>query len=233
MGFGGRDGGAPQPRDTMCIFIKGYPMSNFLQRRSIRLKDYDYTQSGAYFVTICTHERELLFGEIVDGVMHLNESGRIATEEWQRTPLLRSYIELDAFVVMPNHIHGILVIVNERADKNLPQDTFDTRASQRDSPTPRLWASQWEYLTPRLRASQRDAPTPRLQAGSLGATVNQYKAAVTKRMIRLQNSESASVWQRNYYEHVIRNTDDLDRIRQYIESNVAKWRDDSLYVGYH
>lgn len=83
-------------------------------RRSIRLHGYDYAQAGAYFVTICTQNRECLFGDIEDGEMRLNDYGRVVEEEWLRTATIRREVELDAFIVMPNHVHGIIVINAER-----------------------------------------------------------------------------------------------------------------------
>jgi putative transposase len=80
------------------------------QRKSIRLKEYDYSQPGEYFITICTHDHEYLFGEIVKGEMQLNEIGKIAEEEWLKTAIIRPDVELDAYVIMPNHIHGIIII---------------------------------------------------------------------------------------------------------------------------
>ena len=88
--------------------------TDFHHRRSIRLKEYDYSQPGAYFITICTHQRENLFGEIVDGKMRINEYGQIAQEEWQKTALIRTEIDLGEFVIMPNHFHGIIWIVDGR-----------------------------------------------------------------------------------------------------------------------
>jgi putative transposase len=83
-------------------------------RRSIRLDEYDYSQNGAYFITLCTFQREHLFGEVVEGVMQLNEAGQVVEDEWKKTPVVRPYITLDAFVVMPNHFHGIFVIEGDK-----------------------------------------------------------------------------------------------------------------------
>ena len=86
---------------------------NTHHRRSIRLKDYDYRQPGAYFITICTHNKVCLFGDVVHGIMHVNTFGRIVADEWQHTATVRSNVTLDAFVVMPNHVHGIIRIVDD------------------------------------------------------------------------------------------------------------------------
>ena len=166
-------------------------------RRSIRLKEYDYTQKGAYFITIVTYRREPLFGEIVDGVMQLNESGEIARREWFKTAELRPFVELyeDEFVVMPNHAHGIL------------------------------------WMNDDVGAERRSAPTdmPHVTAGSLGAIVRAYKSAVTYAINAARQTRGMVVWQRNYYEHIIRNDADLNRIRNYIVNNPLKWADDDLY----
>ncbi len=167
------------------------------RRRSIRLKDYDYAQPGAYFITIVTHHREMLFGRVVDGEMALNAYGEIVREEWFRSAEIRAEIELfpDEFVVMPNHIHGIVWIV----------ETGPVGATGR-SPLPP------HDQPPR-------GPTPR----SLGSFIAGFKSAVTKRINALRNTPGAPVWQRNYYEHIIRTERALDAIRRYIAANPLRW----------
>ena len=162
-------------------------------RRSIRLTNYDYTQPGAYFVTIVTARRDHLFGEILNEVMCLNMFGQIASEEWYKTAEVRSYIRLmsDEFIVMPNHIHGIIRILNQP-----------------------------------VGATRRVAPTKiphGPQAGSIGAVIAQYKSIVTKRINEHRNTSGVSVWQRNYWEHVIRNERALDAVRRYITENPRRW----------
>ncbi len=163
-------------------------------RRSIRWKGYDYAQPGAYFVTICTHERAHLFGKVVKGEMRLNAWGRIVREEWFKTEAIRPYVELNdnEFVVMPNHIHGIIWIVD---------DVGDVGATRRIAPT-----------MPR-------GPVP----GSIGAIVGQFKSAVTRQINALRGTSGAPVWQRNYYEHVIRTERALNAIRRYITENPWRW----------
>jgi REP element-mobilizing transposase RayT len=167
-------------------------------RRSIRLKGYDYTLAGAYFVTIVTWQREMLFGEIVNGEtpqgghVRLNELGEIVRDEWEQTAIVRSNVELGGYIVMPNHVHGILIFVDDH-----------------------------------VGATRRVAPTKTtLQSGSLGAVMGQFKSIVTKRINGLWNVSGRPIWQRNYYEHIIRNHDDHDRIHRYIESNPSMWADD-------
>ena len=158
------------------------------QRRSIRLKDYDYSQAGAYFITICTHNKECIFGKVVNGEMVLNKCGKVVQEELDRSAKIRREIELDTFVVMPNHIHGIVVIVESNVG-----------ATGR-SPLPK-------------------EPTPK----SVGAMMAGFKSAVTRQINELRDTPYAPVWQRNYYEHVIRNEKDLNEIREYIVNNPLKW----------
>lgn len=168
-------------------------------RRSIRLKDYDYTNAAAYFVTIVTHDRKVLFGEITDGVMRLNEAGRMVQEVWVELPEYYAGVQDDAFVVMPNHIHGVISLVG---------------AGPRARP-----AHQGQ--------PQGVAPT----AMSLPDVVHRFKTLTTKRYIEgVKNFGWAAFthrfWQRNYFEHVIRNDASLKRIRQYILDNPARWEFD-------
>ena len=167
-------------------------------RHSIRLNEYDYSQAGAYFVTICAHNRECVFGNVVKGEMRLNKYGRVVEAEWIETASIRNNVELDVFVVMPNHFHGVLVIVGGGRD-TVGRDTA------RRAPT---------AINERF-----GKPT----SGSLPTIVRSFKSAVTKRINELRGTPETPVWQRNYYEHVIRDEGDLNEIREYIMSNPLKW----------
>ena len=148
-------------------------------RRSIRLKGYDYTQPGAYFITLCTQNREHLFGAVVEGEMRLNAWGKIAREEWFTTARLRPYVRLDEreFVVMPNHVHGIIWIVDDDDD----DDDDDVGAQRRCAP-----AGTQQHCAPTAGMQQRCAPTMtttttiqsiNVAPGSLGAIVRAFKSA--------------------------------------------------------
>jgi putative transposase len=165
-------------------------------QRSIRLQGYDYSRQGAYFVTLCTTNRECLFGEIVDGKLMLNEYGQIVNEEWLNTALVRPSVELDEYVVMPNHLHGIIVLT----------DTDRVGATRRVAPS----------------AYPPKGPI----TGSIGAIIAQFKAVSTKRINRLRSVRGVRVWQRNYFEHIIRNERSLNQIREYIQNNPLLWADD-------
>lgn len=178
-------------------------------RRSIRLGGYDYAQAGGYFVTICTQDRVCLFGDVVNGEMWLNGTGRIVHDEWMRTPVLRPRVTLDAFVVMPNHIHGIIILgdghnaVNDGATAG--RGTLQRAPTERGSAVERF-----------------GRPT----SDSIPTIVRLFKSATTKRINRLRGTPGAPVWQRNYYEHIVRDDESLGRIRQYILNNPAQWASD-------
>ena len=189
-------------------------------RRSIRLRGYDYTSPGMYYVTVCTADRRCVFGEIVDGQMHRNEWGDIAHEEWYRTAKLRPEVELDAFVVMPNHLHGIIKIgaIPRTGDPSgrpyLPGRPHDDNELPPGRPSG----------SPVRTAARRPAHGP--EAGSIGAIVGQVKSVVRKRINRIPGAQRETVWHRNYYEHVIRDEKDLFRIREYILNNPLTWSKD-------
>jgi len=166
-------------------------MSKMRNRRSIRLPEYDYSQPGAYFVTVCTQERGPLFGEVVDGAMRLNEAGRTAQACWEEIPTHFRGITVDAFVVMPNHIHGIVIIT-------------DRRGTACRAPT-----GMERFGEP--------------VAGSLPTIMRSFKSAVTKRVNELRGTPGVRLWQRNFYERVIRGEEELKRARQYILDNPLRW----------
>ena len=172
-------------------------------RQSIRLKDWDYSQPGWYYVTICTQYRACLLGDVVQDEMRLSGIGKIAREEWLRTPLIRAEVALDEWVIMPNHLHGIIVLRDDRNGDH-------TVGANGDSPQ-------------RAR-SQTPSTTPfRSPSRTIGAIIRGFKSATTKRANEFRNMPGTPVWQRNYYEHIIRGEDDLYRIRAYIRNNPLKW----------
>ena len=172
-------------------------------RRSIRLKDYDYAGTGAYFLTICTFQRECLFGEVVDGDMRLNDAGYIVHEEWQKTAVMRPNVIVDLHMVMPNHFHSIIV-VGAHCMRPVAAGNVGAHCG---APNPK---------------GACNAPLRRT-SGSVGSIVAGFKSAVTKRVNALRDNPGCPVWQRNYYEHIIRNKDDLANIRRYIAENPLKW----------
>jgi REP element-mobilizing transposase RayT len=179
-------------------------------RRTIRLRDYDYAQNGAYFVTVCAHEQECLFGTVYDGMVVPNSRGKSVKDCWQAIPAHFPFVELDEFVVMPNHMHGIIVITSG-ADNIV--------GAQHAAPL---------HLPP---SPKPGGITPNnVTRGSLGAIVRAFKSAVTNAVNQTHTETTSPVWQRNYYEHIIRNEADLDRVRAYILNNPSRWTEDELYM---
>ena len=160
------------------------------RRKLMRLQGYDYSQEGAYFVTICVEHRLHLFGSIQNETMHLNPAGKMIVGWWQKVSEKYPDVELDQWVVMPNHFHGIVVLC-------------------------------------------RDTPMPRQTA--LSDVMRWFKSMTTTAYIRGVHAEQwtpfpGSLWQRSYYDHIIRSESDLQRIREYIHQNPTRWHVDKLYI---
>jgi len=171
-------------------------------RRSIRLKGYDYSQVGMYFITICAKDRHNLFGEIKNEEMILNELGKYVNEFWCRITEHFVNIDLDEYIVMPNHLHGIIFINDCWGAVSAPIITVSD-----------------------ISLSSKGGETPPLQP-TLGQIIGYYKYQSTKQLNEMNKTVGKSVWQRNYYEHIIRNEQSLDKIRNYICNNPGNWQTD-------
>jgi REP element-mobilizing transposase RayT len=154
-------------------------------RRSIRLKRYDYSQAGTYFITICTHQRKCLFGEIVDGQMQLNQFGQIVQSHWQNLAKHHFHIVLDEFVVMPDHFHGIIIIKNLNVDRQ-----------------------------------------NNLQQKGIPEIIRGFKTFSARQINKLRHQSGVPLWQRNYYERIIRDEEQLNRVKRYIINNPQNWQKD-------
>jgi len=218
------------------------------RRRAMRLAEYDYRRAGAYFLTICAHDRQCMFGHITGGVMQLNPFGAVVREVWNELTRHYAYIELDAFVVMPNHVHGIIIFVDDVDDVGAGLKPAHDRAGLRPAPTglaPVVCRGVGAGLKPaRNRAGMKPAhdraglrpahtertlnPTKpgRIKRHGLPEIVRAFKSFSARRINEIRLSPAVPVWQRNYYEHVIRDVDSLNRIREYIVNNPARWADD-------
>ena len=164
-------------------------------RRSIRLLDYDYSEKGAYFVTICTQNRECLFGKIKNGQVGLSPIGKITRDCWLEVPKHFNNAQLENFVVRPNHLHGI-VVLEKRVEYIEPIADKETVPYK------------YQHVTPK----------------SIGSIIRSFKATVTQTC--RENSLDGLIWQRNYYEHVIRSEEKLNKIRAYIRANPELWETD-------
>ena len=166
-------------------------------RKSIRLREYDYTNPNWYYITICSYKKKNLFGRVKKNRMILNKYGNIVEECWKAIPKHFKHTSLDYYVIMPNHFHGIIVI--ESRDTACCVPTVENRKFG-------------EMLS-----------------GSLSVIVRSFKSAVTKRINELRKDNSKLIWQRNFYEHILRNEKELFFIRTYIENNPLKWEPDEYY----
>jgi len=260
-------------------------MSNYSilpNRRSIRLKGYDYSQEGLYFVTICVQDRVCLFGKIVTSpvpnfgppspqgegkYMELNEFGKIAQQELLKTNDIRGNIEIDSFVVMPNHVHFIVHIVCDavrRGELNSPENDNDENDNiqmgefklhlpeNEDDENDNIQTGEFKLNLPENKnggikmvecnaLNETGEFNTNIQMGecnktgefnspqqTVGAMVRGYKSAVTKQLYAL--GFSGKLWQRNYYEHIIRTPESYERIANYIENNPACWDNDKFYL---
>ena len=222
---------------------------------SVRLQGYDYSQPGAYFITIVTHNRQCLFGNIVDGEMMLNEFGVLVKNEWLKTGIIRPNIVIDAFVVMPNHLHGILIITGnddgrgfrggggrdtlQRVSTTKSEMESDTK-SDMESDTKSDMESNMESDMESNMESDMESDTGmgtktieqfgKPTKNSIPTIVRLFKSTTTKQINQLRQTPMQPLWQRNYYEHIIRNEIELNRIRQYIIDNPKKWKTDENYI---
>ncbi|WP_312825723.1 transposase [Epilithonimonas sp.] len=218
-------------------------------RQSIRLQGYDYSQEGLYFITICCQDRAHLFGRIVDGEMILNDAGSQSQECWQDIPNHFPNVVLHEFVIMPNHIHGIIEFVAGANNYSPNNDSPNNDSPNNDSPNNDLPNNDLpnndlldETLSDKTNHLERDdraklngakdfSPlrnvTWRSPSKTIGSVVRGFKIGVTKWM--RNNTNIVNVWQRNYYDHIIRNEQDYERISEYIKNNPILWKEDRFY----
>ncbi len=187
----------------------------FHRRRSIRLKNYDYSQAGAYFITVCVQGKLCLFGDIVNGNMIKNLGGEMIQSIWSAIPAHYPRVAVDAFVVMPNHFHGIIILTTDSVGAG-------PRACPKSDGQPRGVAPTREnnHRAPKGMASTSMVALPRIVHHFKSFSTAVYRKAV---LAHDWPPFAGRLWQRNYYEHVIRNETDLFAIRQYIDENPLRW----------
>jgi len=207
-------------------------------RRSIRLTGYDYSQPGAYFVTLCVQGRECVLGDVVDGHMMLNNAGQRADQFWPAVADHFADVEIDTWVTMPNHVHAIIVI--GRGVVSMPNNE-EMGGEKGGETTPQHGGGgRGVVSTPNNEETggEKGGETPPLHGGggrggvsppTLGQIVAYFKYQTTKSINQMRETPGARFWQRNYWEHVIRDETDLNRIRQYIQTNPLRWVDDQLH----
>ena len=178
--------------------------SDIHKRQSIRLKGYDYSKEGLYFITIGTQNMGYLFGEIIENKMELNYAGRLIEKCWKEIPEYYSGFELHGYIVMPNHIHGIIEIV-DKAEEHL-----------------------------KIQGRDRTLPVQRQKQLSISELIQRYKTLTTNRYIKavkdgILPSFDRRIWHRNYYENIIRNEEKYERVVNYIRNNPRNWKEDRFY----
>jgi REP element-mobilizing transposase RayT len=231
-------------------FRQGKYMNITHQRRSLRLKEYDYSSGGAYFITICTKDRKCLFGEIKDNQMVLNEFGEIAKHFWLEMPHHFPNVELDEFVLMPNHIHGIIIIhdqdarmsnnpagKNENSPKTNDGKNIETNNNSNEINDKKIVGAIHELplqmsmneLSPQSPNNELPTHDNKIQRRKMivPKIVGFFKMNTAKKINQILNTMGQPVWQRNYYEHIIRNEKSLHQIRQYITNNPSQWNLDT------
>lgn len=190
-------------------------------RRSIRLKGYDYSQEGFYFITICCQDMIHRFGKIVDGKMRLNECGQIAYNEWANLSQRFQQVELDVFQIMPNHMHGILVLHNVGASlADAPSDDAYMHHAGLDLKN---------AIDDDIRAGASPARTV------VGDIVGAYKSIVMNKCLEIYKAQKkvmGKFWLRNYYEHIIRDEQAYENISNYIDNNPENWSLDRYSKSY-
>ncbi|MCW5876696.1 MAG: hypothetical protein KIS85_07405 [Anaerolineales bacterium] len=192
-------------------------------RKGIRLPEYDYAQPGAYFVTISSYKKVNIFGTVVHEEVQLNDFGEIAQRGWQAIPKHFASVSVDAFIVMPNHIHGILFINEDEASvqrKNYKQgQTSQIRVgAQHAAPID----AALDQISVGARHASPLHKSRGASSGSLGAIIGSYKSSVSREVNKLRRATSPPIWQRNYYERVVRNQEELDALRHYVTYNFLK-----------
>ena len=174
---------------------------NKFKIKSVRLNNYDYSQNGYYFITICTKDKELFFGDVIDEKVVLNKVGSIAYQHWEEIPKHFDNVLLDEYIIMPNHLHGIIVICGGDA-------VVETRHASS------LRGKKYIGQHPQM---SKISP----QAKSLPVIIGSYKSACTKKI--RQKLDVSFAWQSRFYDHIVRNEKSLDKIRNYIRNNPLKW----------
>ncbi len=175
-------------------------MPKLPKRISPRLTNFNYSSTNMYFITVCTHERKNLFGEIVKAEMELNWKGKIVEKTWLNLPQYYPNTVLDKFIVIPNHFHGLISIFEKVGDEfNSSRNIID-------------------------RADLKPVPT---KQHGLSEVIRGFKSFSTRKINKTNNSPGAKLWQRSFYDHIIRNNEDYYHTQMYIESNPLKWEWDN------
>jgi putative transposase len=183
---------------------------------SNRAQWWDYRRNAVYLITLCTRDRKKFFGEIADNVVHLSETGKVAQSCWENIPDHFPFVTLDEFMVMPNHIHGIIVIDNPFIYNEIPPETKSIDTAR---------AETLHAMSLPVKNEKMASISPK--RGSLSSVIRSFKSAVSK--YTGINGINDFAWQPNYYDHIIHNFEEYKRIADYIRNNPLKWKDEKLF----
>ncbi len=196
-------------------------------RRSIRLKGYDYSRSGYYYVTICTQDREKLFGEIDEAIIRLNEAGQMIDQEWNQIPKRYGCVIIDKYVIMPNHLHGILQILSGENDGNTSSEQVNVGTSLVGV----LNDANETHISPTETGDSATERTGTRPVPTLFEIIGAFKSITTNGYINCVKQNNwppfrKRLWQLRYHDRIIRDEDELNRIRKYIIENPLNWAED-------
>jgi REP element-mobilizing transposase RayT len=200
-------------------------------RHSIRLQGYDYSSEGVYFLTICTYQHQQLFGKIEYGIMYLNQYGQIVRDEWEKSAIIRAEIELGEYVIMPNHMHAIVFIV-DNPRRGVRPNAPTMNAPTMNAPTTNANTMNVNMINSNTTYGKTNSENkpPGLQSKSIGSLMSGFKSSVTKQINLIRNTPGEPVWQRNYWDHIIRNDESFYKIEDYIINNPVNWHQDQLFT---
>ena len=191
---------------------------------SARLQNWDYGWNGAYFITICTHNREYFFGEIINEKMELSQIGVLANVFWYEIKNHTQNVELGEFVVMPNHIHGILILNNDNDDDNGNDTDTDTVETLHATSLPTISPTISPIQSQKNKNKFMSSISPK--SNTVSTIIRSYKSVITKHCNRLGFNFK---WQTRFYDHIIRNDKSFQKISEYIINNPINWKDDKFY----
>ncbi|KAA3613985.1 MAG: transposase [Calditrichaeota bacterium] len=193
---------------------------------SARLENWDYASDGHYFITICTKNRACLFGDVIDGHVRLSDAGKIVLAEWEKSFQIRSELSCDCFIIMPNHIHAVVMIKNDDTGGGVETHGADTRGVETHGRASLQNNGRASLPSPKPQPTKSVATR---RPKSISSFVAGFKSAATKRINEYRKTPAKPVWQSRFHGHIVRDEKSLIRIRHYIINNPGKWTEDDLY----
>ena len=212
---------------------------DFPNRQTFRLKNYDYSRNGMYFITICTNNHENMFGEITNGKMVLNEIGKIVEAEILNTTVIRQNIKIDQYTIMPNHVHLIIQIQNTTPPQThirrggvFPPENLKIPDNLQTNKIIEFDEKKEILLSNIIKSGgvvESGGKTPPLRLGQIVALMKYLITTKYNEIMNIKNRKYFKLWQRNYHEHIIRDENSYHKIVDYIQNNPSKWQNDKFF----